>query len=83
MDERKTEEFENDQKKWKIYFDIEIDHLKGKNDSSVFVNFVLNRKKYPLVKEDIEELKQDLRDIGKFRIIKQSKEFLEEWKEKI
>ncbi|MEK6859926.1 MAG: hypothetical protein AABX54_03860 [Nanoarchaeota archaeon] len=78
MDERKTEEFENDQKKWKIYFDIEIDHLKGKNDSSVFVNFVLNRKKYPLVKEDIEELKQDLRDIGKFRIIKQSKEFLEE-----
>jgi len=75
--ERKAEEFEDDRKKWKIYFDIEIDRLRGKGDSCVFVNFLFNRREYPLMKEDIEELKQDLQDLGKFRIIKQSKEFLE------
>jgi len=77
MDERKTEQFEDDLKKWKIYFDIDTDHLKGKGNSSVLVSFAINRKEYPLMKEDVEQLKQDLQDIGKFRIIKHGKEFLE------
>lgn len=77
--ERKAEEFEDDRKKWKIYFDINSDHLKS--EMSVVVKFTINRDKYPdLTEKDIENLKQDLRDLGKFRIIKQGKEFLEKWR---
>ena len=77
MEERNTEQFEDDRKKWNIYFDIEIDKLKDRGNSTAFVKFSLNRKEYPLTKKDLENLKQDLKDLGKFRIIKQGKEFLE------
>lgn len=75
MEERKTEEFEDDRKKWKIGFDLEINPM-GKSESSVVVKF-LNSKHRRLVESDIENLKQDLKDLGKFRIIKQGKKFLE------
>ena len=76
-EERKAEEFEDDRKKWKIYFDLELDPLKGLGDSSVLVRFTINRREYPLIMKEIKKLKQDLRDLGKFRLIKQGKEFLE------
>jgi hypothetical protein len=76
MIERKTEEFETDEGKWKIYFDIEKDHERG--NSNILVSFIVNRKNQVyLTKEDIEELKNDLKDLRKLRIIKQGKNFLE------
>ena len=76
MENRKTEEFEDDRKKWRIYFDINPDHLK--NDMSVIVKLLINRKEHHyLTEKDLESLKQDLRDLGKLRIIKQGKGFLE------
>ena len=80
MEERKQEEFEDDRHKWKIYFDIETDKLKCRGDSTILVSFIINRKEYPLTEKDLENLKQDLRDLGKFRVIKQGKEFLREIK---
>lgn len=75
-EERKAEEFEDDGKKWKIYFDLE-QGPRGRGDYTISVNFILNRKEFQqLTEEDIENLKQDLKDLGKFRIIKQGKEFL-------
>jgi hypothetical protein len=38
---------------------------------------MLNRKKYSITENDLMELKQDLMDLGKFRLIKQGKELLE------
>jgi len=76
-EERKTEEFEDDRKKWKIYFDIESDGPRG--ESVVNVRFRLNRKSNSYFTEkDLARLKQDLKDLGKLRIIKQGKKFLEE-----
>jgi hypothetical protein len=76
MIERKFEEFETEKGKWKIYFDIDKDHERG--DSNILVRFVINRKHNGyLAEEDIEELKKDLKDLGKLRIIKQGREFLE------
>ncbi|MCX6750011.1 MAG: hypothetical protein NTZ83_00980 [Candidatus Pacearchaeota archaeon] len=76
MPERKPEEFEDDRKKWNIYFDINLDDRKS--ETSVVVKFTINRKRCPdITEEDIKKLKQDLKDLGKFRIIKQGKEFLE------
>ena len=72
-EERKPEEFEIDTKKWKIYFDMGDNF--DKRSSCIDVRFAVTR--YPMVEEDIKELKQDLRDLGKLRIIKQGKEFLE------
>ncbi len=63
---RKTEDFEDDRNKWKIYFDIEKSPM-GRGDSTILVSFVINR----------EYLKQDLKNLGKLRIIKQGKIFLE------
>lgn len=77
--ERKTEEFEDDQKKWKIYFDLETE---GRRENlNVIVGLMINRKEYPLTEKDLENLKQDLKDLGKLRIIKQGKEFLDKCKE--
>ena len=77
IEKRKTEEFEDDRKKWKIYFDLEIDKMKERGDKTILVSFMLNEKeKRYLTEEDIENLKQDLKDLGKLRIIKQGKEFL-------
>ncbi|OGJ21465.1 hypothetical protein A3K73_00665 [Candidatus Pacearchaeota archaeon RBG_13_36_9] len=76
-EERKTEEFEDDRKKWRIYFDIEKSPV-GKGDTNVLVSFVIQEKKRFLAPEDISKLKQDLKDLGKFRIIKQGRKFLEE-----
>jgi len=74
-EERKTEEFEEDRGKWKIYFDTEKNPME-RGDTSVLVSFIIKNKRY-LEKEDLEKLKQDLRDLGKLRIIKQGKKFLE------
>jgi hypothetical protein len=73
MEERKTEEFETNVKKWQIYFD-RGDKFEDRH-SCIDVRFA--KSEYPLTSQDIEELKQDLKDLGKFRIIKQGKDFLE------
>ena len=39
-EERKTEEFEDDRKKWKIYFDIEKDF--DRRNGPVLVSFIIN-----------------------------------------
>jgi hypothetical protein len=75
INERKTERFEDDRKKWEIYFDVSPDHLKG--DFTIHISLIKNLREYPLTKQDLEEPKQDLKDLGKFRIIKQGREFLE------
>lgn len=77
MEERKHEEFEDDRKKWKIYFDLELDKMRERSDSTIQVRFSINRKMSHLTEEDIGKLKQDLKDLGKFRIIKQGRGFLE------
>jgi len=52
-------------------------------ESVVNVRFRLNRKSNSYFTEkDLTKLKQDLKDLGKLRIIKQGKKFLEEWKRK-
>ena len=73
--ERKMEEFEDDRKKWQIYFDIELDKQGSENVIEVRFRRKEN-KNHLLLKEDIEKLKHDLKDLGKLRIIKQSREFL-------
>lgn len=81
MGERKTEQFETDTKKWRLNFDFEIEGRRG--DNNILVSFVLNRDKHGYLDEEtLKELKQDLKDLGKLRIIKQGKEFLEKWKRK-
>jgi len=72
MAERKSEEFETDTKEWKVYFDIGDEF--GKN-SCVEVRFAKSKHSSDI--KEIEELKQDLKDLGKLRIIKQGKNFLE------
>jgi len=73
MEERKTEEFETDVKKWKVYFDM------GEKfeDRHSCIDVRFGKSEHSLTSQDIEELKQDLKDLGKFRIIKQGKGFLE------
>ena len=75
MPERKSEEFEDDRKKWNVYFDIEPDSPGG--ESVVTVRFRKNGDgdSY-LSHKDLEKLKQDLKDLGKLRIIKQGRGFL-------
>lgn len=73
MEERKIEEFEDDRKKWKIYFDLETQGQRG--DSNILISLAINKNRR-LSESDIENLKQDLKDLGKLRIIKQGKEFL-------
>ena len=77
MDERKFEKLKTDDERWDISFDMENgDHQRG--EKTILVNFVLadDERRY-LISEDIKNFKQDLMDLGKFRIIKQGKEFLE------
>lgn len=75
---RRKEEFEIDTKKWKVFFDIHGEDITSAGNNSIIVNFIFNRKEHPyLTEEDIEELKKDLKDLGKLRIIKQGQEFLE------
>ena len=76
IEERKMEEFEDDRKKWKIYFDIG-DTGEIREDTRVMVSFISNHNKMSLNSVDLEKLKQDLKDLGKLRIIKQGKKFLE------
>jgi len=78
IEERKAEEFEDDRKKWRIWFDLEPDKLQERGESSIIVKFSLNREEFRrLTEKDIKNLKQDLKNLGKLRIIKQGKEFLE------
>jgi hypothetical protein len=72
---RKPEEFQDDRKKWNIFFDIEPRGFPI-NESVVSVRFGISRKSSFLTKEDIGRLKEDLKDLGKLRIIKQGKAFL-------
>ena len=75
VEDRKAEEFEDDRKKWKIYFDLEPNTPGG--ESVVTVRFRRSENKSPyLSEENLKKLKQDLRNLGKLRIIKQGKEFL-------
>lgn len=75
MAERKPEEFEDDRKKWKIYFDFESDA--PMSNGIISVRFRKNKMESSyLIEEDIKKLKQDLKDLGKLRIIKQGKDFL-------
>ncbi len=76
VQDRKYEGIEDDRKKWKIGFDINLDPL-GEN-SHVDIRFIRNNQRGPLTEKDLEKLKQDLKDLGKLRIIKQGKEFLGE-----
>ncbi len=71
-EDRNPEEFETDEKKWKIYFDIG-DKFEDRH-SCIDVRFA--KSEHPLTPKDIKKLKQDLKDLGKLRIIKQGKEFL-------
>ena len=75
---RKYEMFEDDRKKWEIHFDLENDR-KMRGNSTISLNLILkdNDKRF-LSNEDIENLKQDLKDLGKLRIIKEGKGFLGE-----
>ena len=73
--ERKPEEFQDDRHKWNIYFDI--DSRGPENDSVITVRFRMNIKSSFLTKEEVNRLKEDLKDLGKLRIIKQGKVFLE------
>ena len=44
---------------------------------SLEVKFLINRKEVRyLTEKDLETLKQDLKDLGKFRIIEQGRKFL-------
>jgi len=79
MEERKTEEFEDDRKKWKIYFDMSPETLGG--EKVIDVRFRLNGVAYTLTENNIKKLKQDLKDLGKLRIIKQGNGFLNNCKE--
>lgn len=73
---RKSEEFDDDRKKWKIYFDLKPDA--PMSEKVIDVRFRINKKELLHLREkDIGKLKQDLKDLGKLRIIKQGKEFLE------
>ena len=71
-EERKTEEFETETKKWKVYFDMGD---LSERHSCIDVRF--SKSNPPMTSEDVEELKQDLKDLSKLRIIKQGKKFLE------
>jgi len=71
-EERKTEEFETEIKKWRVYFDMGDP---SERHSCIDVRF--SKSNPPMTPEDVEELKQDLKDLGKLRIIKQGKKFLE------
>ena len=77
-EKRKYEKFEDDRMKWEIHFDLESEtHQRG--DRTILMSFVLNDKdKRFLTEKDIENLKQNLKDLGKLRIIKEGKRFLEE-----
>lgn len=68
----KKDKFKDDRKKWDIYFDLGDDN--NINHSSVLIR--ISRINH-LTEKDLENLKQDLKDLGKLRIIKQGKEFLE------
>jgi len=76
MEERKFEEFKTDDGKWNVGFDLENErHQRG--ERTISVNFIIDddERRY-FTSEDIENLKQDLKDLGKFRIIKQGRAFL-------
>ena len=70
-EERKKEEFETETKKWKVYFDMGD---LSERHSCIDVRF--SKSNPSMTPEDVEELKQDLKDLGKLRIIKQGKKFL-------
>lgn len=77
--ERKPEQFEDDRKKWNIYFDSDSEKISQNNEGYISVIFRTNRKNnLNISEEDLTKLKQDIRDLGKFRIIKEGRRFLKE-----
>lgn len=74
---RVLEEIEDDRKKWRIYFDLRADD--SMSNGVLDVRFRKNNSESPYLRTgDIKKLKQDIKDIGKFRIIKQGEVFLKE-----
>ena len=70
MDGRKLEDFDDDLKKWKIRFDVGA--FQNVPDSKlVGINFI--KEIGQITEEDLEGLKQDLRDLGKLREYKKAK----------
>jgi hypothetical protein len=77
IDERKFEQFETEDKKWEVLFDLEDEKGRGHAEKIVMVRFrLIEDERNYLTSRDIANLKQDLIDLGKFRIIKQGREFL-------
>ena len=76
-DERRYEKFEDDRQNWEIHFDLESEsHQRG--ERTVLVSFISNDdEKRFLTEKDIENLKQDLKNLGKLRIINEGRKFLE------
>lgn len=72
---RKTEKFEDDRKKWEILFDLVPEA--PMYEKVIDIRFRLNKEGvHSLREQDLTNLKQDLKDLGKFRIIKQGRFFL-------
>jgi hypothetical protein len=77
INERKFEQFETEDKKWEVLFDLEDEPGRGHAEKIVMVRFrMIEDERHYLTSRDIANLKQDLIDLGKFRIIKQGREFL-------
>ena len=74
---RKAEEFETDNKEWKIYFDLELDKTRERGENVLDIRLANNLKRYSLTEEDFSHLKQDLKDLGKWRKFKELKRDLE------
>lgn len=65
---------EDDEKKWRIRFDLPLDD--GMRESNIIsVNFIYNKG---AIDEEVKDnLIQDLKDLGKFRQLKNVKRYLE------
>ena len=79
INEREAGEFGDDIGKWGIWFDLKPESMATRREESILVKFNIKRKEPSyLTKSDLEELKKDLQDLGKFRVIKQGRKFLED-----
>lgn len=77
IEKRVFEQFETEDKNWKVGFDLGAEDKRGEH--TIAVNFVLNKlDRTYLTNEDIKLLKRDIMDLGKFRIILQGRRFLKD-----
>ena len=70
--QRNFEELPNVSKKWKIKFDVSHPDIQ---DTDIAVIFT--RQVHEITNEELEELKNDLKDLGKLRLYKTAKRYLE------